>query len=68
MDDFPTMLAITGAAALCIAAVAWAGDKRRMRRTNPDAVGFMPWTGLFFWALLAACILLGLAARTWLAN
>lgn len=46
--------------------MAWAADRRRMRRSDPDKVGFMPWTGLFFRALLAACSLLGLAAKVWL--
>ena len=54
-------LALCGAIALAFAVIAWLGDRRRMRRSDPDAVGFMPWTDLFFWALLAACILLGLA-------
>ena len=57
-----------GAIAVAIALIAWLGDRRRMRRSDPDAVGFMPWTDLFFWALLAACILLGLAAKVWLAT
>jgi len=62
MDNFSVMLS-AGLAAVGIAAVAWLGDRRRMRRSDPDAVGFMPWAGLFFWALLVACILLGLSAR-----
>jgi len=62
MDNFSVMLS-AGLAAVGIAAVAWLGDRRRMRRSDPDAVGFMPWTGLFVWALLIACILLGLSAR-----
>ena len=54
-----------GAIAVAIALIAWLGDRRRMRRSDPDAVGFMPWRDVFFWALLAACILLGLAAKEW---
>ena len=61
-------LAAGGAIAAAIAAIAWLGDRRRMRRSNPDAVGLMPWTGLFFWALLATCALLGLVAKDWLAG
>ena len=48
-------------------AVAWIGDRRRTRRKNADDVGFMPWTGLFFVGLLVALVLIGLAARMWLA-
>jgi hypothetical protein len=56
-------LAVAGVVAAILALVAWLGDRRRMRRRDPDAVGFMPWTPVFFWALLSACVMLGLAAR-----
>lgn len=65
MEFEMTALVLGGALAVVLAAIAWAGDHRRMRRSDPDAVGFMPWTDLFFWALLAAVILLGLAAKEW---
>jgi hypothetical protein len=65
--EFQTItLAALGAVAVALAALAWLGDRRRMRRSDPDAVGFMPWTDLFFFALLAAVILLGLAAKAWI--
>ncbi len=64
--DFETYVA-AGAMALAVAALAWFADRRRMRRSDPDAVGFMPWTGVFFWALLAVIALAGLAVRAWLA-
>ncbi len=44
------------------------GDRRRMRRSDPDKVGFMPWTELFFWALFASFVLIGLAAKAWIAG
>lgn len=56
-------LAVAGAVAAILAMLAWLGDRRRMHRRHPDTVGFMPWTPVFFWSLLAACIMLGLAAR-----
>lgn len=62
--DYQRLAAIGGAAAL-VAALAWYGDRRRMHRRNPDAVGWMPWTGVFFWALIVACVTLGLAAADW---
>ncbi len=65
MDDFPFALSLAGIAALSLAVLAWLGDRRRMRRSDPDSVGFMPWTAVFFWALFAAVVLLGLAARAW---
>lgn len=55
--------ALVGLPALVLAVVAWLGDRRRARRSDPDAVGFMPWTGLFFWASLIACVALGLMLR-----
>ncbi|MCB2072881.1 MAG: hypothetical protein H6917_10240 [Novosphingobium sp.] len=67
MDDDLAILVVAGAVALAVAAVAWIGDRRRTRRKNADDVGFMPWTGLFFVGLLVALVLIGLAARMWLA-
>lgn len=63
MEFLSNPLTPGGAIALALAAVAWRGDHRRMRRSDPDAIGFIPWTGVFFWAFLAACVLLALAAK-----
>ena len=68
MSNLSTAHAVAGGMAAGLAFVAWLADRRRMRRSNPDDVGFMPWTGIFLVALLAACVLLGLAAREWLAS
>ena len=67
LSDFTTMRAI-GLAAAMIAALAWWGDRRRIRRRQLDAVGWMPWTPVFFASLMIACIALGLAARNWFAG
>ena len=67
LSDFPTMRAI-GLAAALIAALAWWGDRRRIRRNNLDAVGWMPWTPVFFVALMVAVVSLGLAAKDWVAG
>lgn len=67
LTDFSTMRAI-GLAAASIAALAWWGDRRRVRRSNLDAVGWMPWTPVFFLALMVAVIALGLAAKAWVAG
>lgn len=66
MDDSTRFLAIAGGFAALIAITAWIGDRRRMRRRDLDRVGFMPWTTIFFWSLLAAAVLLGLSGRAWL--
>ncbi|KPF91017.1 hypothetical protein IP81_12425 [Novosphingobium sp. AAP83] len=59
--------AALGAMAFGIALCAVRGERRRLRRTNLDAVGFMPWTVIYLISFLAAIILLGLAAREWFA-
>ena len=66
MDELPWELLAAGVGAALLSLIAWLGDRRRMRRSDPDAAGIMPWIGVFFWALLAACALLGLAAKAWL--
>ena len=68
MDDPLFSLWGGGLTALALAVWAWMADRRRMRRRDPDAVGFMPWTTVFFWSLLLACILLGIAGKTALAG
>lgn len=59
--------ATVGAFALTIAMIAVWADRRRLRRTNLDAVGFMPWTVIYLVAFLTAVLLVGLAAREWFA-
>lgn len=68
MDDSNRLMAIAGASAAAVAALAWWLERRRLRRRDLDRVGFMPWTAVFFWALLAAVLMLGLSARAWIAG
>ena len=70
MESSAQVYAIGGLIALVPAGrlAGWPGDRRRMRRSHPDAVGFMPWTSVFFPALFAAMLLFGLAVRPWLAG
>ncbi len=63
-QDWVEWLLVPGLACAALALVAWLGDRRRMSRSDPDAVGYMPWTAVFLWNFLAAVALLGLAARS----
>lgn len=58
------LLPAIGAAA--VALFAWQADRRRTRRSDPDAVGWVAWRDLAFWSTFAAVLLLGAAARAWL--
>lgn len=65
-DWFPEqweLLAALGGLALAVALLSLWAERRRFRRKNPDAVGCMPWTLIYLITFLAACVLLGLAAR-----
>ena len=47
------LLAATGVVCWLVAAVALVAEKRRHARVRLDAVGWMPWTGLFL--AMAVC-------------
>lgn len=62
-----------GVGAAALALVSTLAERRRTTRrltgrAHPDAVGFMPWTTIAFFALFTACVTLGLAARAWIAG
>lgn len=58
---------IIAVSALLVAALALIGDRRRMKRKAPDSVGWVPWTPVFFVALLVAVVTGSLALKTWIA-
>ncbi|MGE4303231.1 MAG: hypothetical protein AB7E24_04280 [Novosphingobium sp.] len=66
MTHTDRIMAIAGAVAAALAVLAWVQDRRRLRRSNLDRVGFMPWTPIFFWSLMAAILLLGLSGPAFL--
>lgn len=57
--------AALGAIAFAVASAAVWAERRRLRRKNLDAVGFMPWTAIYLTSFLAAIVLFGLTAREW---
>lgn len=63
MNDSDKIMAVIGGIAVALAIIAWLGDRRRMKRRDLDRVGFMPWTSVFFFALMAAVLLLGVVGK-----
>ena len=61
-----TLVALAGGALLVVALVAFAGERRRTRRKHIDAVGWMPWTTLFFVAFFCGTVLMVVAVMGWL--
>jgi hypothetical protein len=51
------------AAAIALAGVSMLAERRRDRRTNPDRVGFMPWTLILIFSILSAAVLAALALK-----
>lgn len=64
MSEAATWGAI-GGGAVALALAASLAERRRMRRSDLDAVGWVPWTAIFIAAVLVASVALGLAARAW---
>lgn len=63
MDFGLTECLMVAGAALLVAGWAWFADRRRMRRRVPDAVGWVPWTGVFFWAVMVGLLALAVAVK-----
>ena len=61
-----TFAALAGCALLLLAVWSAIAERRRLRRTRIDAVGFMPWTAVFFLAFFPGVTLLAMAVKGWL--
>ncbi len=51
------------ATAVALAGVAGFADRKRNRRTDPDAVGFMPWPLIMILSLIGAATLAAFALK-----
>ena len=61
-----TLAALAGGALLLVAVVSAVAERRRLRRNRIDAVGFVPWTAVFFLAFFPGVTLLALGVMGWL--
>jgi hypothetical protein len=62
-----TWAALAGCLLLGLAMGSALAERRRLRRRRIDAVGFMPWTAVFFLAFFPGVTLLALGVMGWLA-
>ena len=60
-----TLAGIAAGAVLLFAALTLWAERRRVKRQHIDAVGWMPWTKLFFAAMLIGLTLLMFALSGW---
>jgi hypothetical protein len=63
-----TLVGIGATALLALAGAASLAERRRAARKQLDAVGWMPWTGLFLACALCGVALLTLAVQGWIAG
>ena len=61
-----TIFGLSAGALLLISAIAAAGDWRRRRRRNINAVGWVPWRDVSALTAFAGLVLLSMAASGWL--
>ena len=61
-----TRYAMAGAGLLTLSALSIWGEKRRMKRSDADAVGFMPWRDIAALSTFAGLALLAFGVTGWL--
>ena len=62
-----TIASLWGGGMLAIAGLSLWAETRRTKRKQIDAVGWMPWTKIFFVALLIGLTLMMMAVKGWVA-
>jgi hypothetical protein len=63
-----TYAAIYGVGLLLIAGLAMWAETRRVKRKNPDKVGWVPWMTVFFIAAFIGAALVMLAIKGWVSG
>ena len=63
-----TLAGLAGGALLLVALWSAVAERRRLRRTRIEAVGFMPWTAVFFLSIFPGVPLVAMAVKGWLAG
>ena len=63
-----TLAGLAGGALLLVALWSAVAERRRLRRTRIEAVGFMPWTAVFFLSIFPGVTLVAMAVKGWLAG
>ncbi|WP_206239439.1 hypothetical protein [Novosphingobium terrae] len=51
-----------------LAVLGWLADRRRLRRADPDAVGWVPWRGISFWATMVGVLAAAGAVKFWMVS